>query len=127
MGVDTIEIQSQDALPHREESDPLVASGLYSAKIGPLFIHADHNFFQNRFTRPANTFSHQPAGNCAAKNISLYDYVDLCCLPVRQKRMEHGRMSHGHITRVEHSVQQQLRTLGLNWIDNTSAEDRSGK
>ena len=28
-----------------EESDPLVASGLYSAKIGPLFIHADHNFF----------------------------------------------------------------------------------
>ena len=46
MGVDTIEIQSQDALPHREESDPLVASGLYSAKIGPLFIHADHSFFR---------------------------------------------------------------------------------
>ena len=68
-----------------EESDPLVASGLYSAKIGPLFIHADHNFFQNRCTRPANTFSHQPAGNCAAKNISLYDYVDLCCLPARKK------------------------------------------
>ena len=85
MGVDTIEIQSQDALPHREESDPPVASGLYSAKIGPLFIHADHNFFQNRFTRPANTFSHQPAGNCAAKNISLYDYVDLCCLPESKK------------------------------------------
>ena len=44
-----------------------------------------------------------------------------------QKRMEHGRMSHRHITRVEHSVQQQLRTSGLNWIDNTSAGDRSGK
>ena len=38
-------------------------------------------------------------------------------------------MSHRHITRVEHSVQQQLRTSGLNWIDNTSAGGggRSGK